>query len=49
MKENRPFERCIRDKNGCIVAWVAGHTEEEIETMLDANPGWYRSLYFLDR
>ena len=44
----RPCEKCIRDKAGRIVAWQAGYTENEIEKMIRENPGWYRSLYFLD-
>lgn len=25
------IEQCIRDENGCIVAWCAGYSEDELK------------------
>ena len=41
MKRN--IELCIRNRDGYIIAWLAGMSEEDIERTLENNPGSYRS------
>jgi len=41
MKEN--IELCIRNKDGYIIAWIVGMSNDEIEEFLKNNPGSYRS------
>jgi len=36
-------EICYRDKDGRIVAWDVGMSEEDIEKMLKEHPDYYRS------
>ena len=39
------IELCIRDKDGNIVAWQVGYSEEEIDKLLEKHKkeGWCRS------
>lgn len=37
------IEQCIRDKNGCIVAWCVGYSEDDLKNLLKRHPGWYFS------
>jgi len=41
MKEN--IELCIRNKDGYIIAWIVGMSDDEITEFLKNNPGSYRS------
>lgn len=37
-------EKCIRDKDGRICAWLVGMTDEEVRDFLSAHPGTYISV-----
>lgn len=36
-------EICYRDKDGLIVAWDVGMSEEDVKEMLEKHPDYYRS------
>ena len=38
----RTIELCIRNKDGYIIAWLAGMSDDEIEQFIKNNPGAYR-------
>lgn len=40
---NNGIEQCIRDKNGYIVAWCVGYSDDELKNLLKRHPGWYFS------
>ncbi len=44
-KTGKQIEICYRDKasNDAIVAWDAGMSKEDVETMLREHPTYYRS------
>lgn len=37
------IEPCIRDKDGRIVAYCVGCSEEELKNLLKKHPGWHYS------
>lgn len=37
------IEQCIRDKDGRIVAWCVGYSDNELKSFLKRHPGWYFS------
>lgn len=37
------IEKCVRDKNGFVVALCVGYSEEELKKLLKNHPGWYVS------
>lgn len=37
------IEQCIRDEKGCIVAWCAGYSKEELKNLLKRHSGWHFS------
>ena len=46
--DNRPRELCVRDRTGCIIAWAAGYSDDDLAKLLEANPGSYRSIEYMD-
>lgn len=41
-------ELCLRNEVGCIVAWLVGYSDEDIEHALRRHPNWYRSSEEVD-
>ena len=41
--EQYNVELCLRDRDGRIVAWLVGYSEEEIADLLLRHSDWYRS------
>jgi len=37
------IEPCVKDKDGRIVAWCVGYSENELKSLLKRHPGWYVS------
>lgn len=35
------MEQCIKDQNGCIVAWTAGMSQEEISDFVNKDPFYH--------
>ena len=35
------IELCIKNKDGYIIAWLVGMTQDEIENFISNNPGSY--------
>ena len=36
-------ELCLRNRDGAIVAWCAGYSDDDINALLKKHPDWYRS------
>lgn len=37
------IEPCVKDKDGRIVAWCFGYSDNELKSLLKRHPGWYFS------
>lgn len=37
------IELCVKDKDGRIVAWCVGYSDNELKSLLKRHPGWYVS------
>lgn len=48
VKTEKTFELCIRDENNLIVAWQAGMSEDDIQSMLRRHKGWKRSTEYIE-
>lgn len=40
------IEPCIRDKNGCIVAWCAGYSDDELKGIFQLQERKRRSVCY---